>query len=53
MGWKMSYNFMGIDEKTETNLLKLDQNVLTVYSNIPAVYPNKNLVTTRPEIKTD
>ena len=27
----------------------IDQNIHTVYSNIGAVYPNKNHVTTHPE----
>ena len=48
MGWKMVYNFPGIDEKTQRNLLTFDQNVRTVYSNIHAVNPNKNHVTTHP-----
>ena len=40
MGWKMVYNFLGIDEKTERNLLAFDQNIRAVYSNIRAVYLN-------------
>ena len=42
------YNFLGIDEKTKRNQLLFDQNVLTVYSNIHTVYPNKKHVTTHP-----
>ena len=49
VGWKMVYNFLGIDEKTKRNLLTFDQNIYAVYSNIHAVYPNKNHVTTHPE----
>ena len=40
MGWKMVYNFLGIDEKIKRNLLTFDQNVRTVYSNINTVYCN-------------
>ena len=35
------------------NLLTFDQNVDAVYSNIRAVYPNKNHVTTHPETSTN
>ena len=49
MGWKMVYNFLGIYEKTWRNLLIFDQNIGTVYSNIGAVYPNNNHVTTHPD----
>ena len=48
VGWKMVYNFLGRDEKTDRNLLTFDQNIRSVYSNIRAVYPNKNHVTTHP-----
>ena len=48
MGWKMVYNFLGIDEKTSRNLPTFDQNVRTVYSNIRTVYQSKNHVTTHP-----
>ena len=48
VGWKMVYNFLGIDEKTKRNLPTFDQNVRTVYSNIRTVYPSKNHVTTHP-----
>ena len=48
VGWKMVYNFLGIDEKTLRNLPTFDQNVRTVYSNIRTVYPSKNHVTTHP-----
>ena len=51
MGWKMVYNFLGIDEKTERNLPTFDQNVRTVYSNIRTVYPSKNHVTTHPDYR--
>ena len=51
MGWKMVYNSLGIDEKAKRNLLTFDQNIRTVYSNIGAVYPNKNQVTLDPETK--
>ena len=50
MDWKVVYNFLGIDEKTYRNLLTFNQNFRTVYSNIHAVYPNKNYVTTRPGV---
>ena len=46
----MLYNFLGIDEKTQRNLLKFDQNVRTVYSNIRTVYPSKDHVTTYPDL---
>ena len=49
MGWKMVYNFLGIDEKTQRNLRTFDQNIYTVYLNIHAVYPNKNHVTTHAD----
>ena len=49
MGWKMVYNFLGINEKTSRNLPTFDQNVHTVYSNICTVYQSKNHVTTHPE----
>ena len=48
VGWKMVYNFLGIDENTQRNLPTFDQNVRTVYSNIRTVYPSKNHVTTHP-----
>ena len=48
VGWKMVYNFLGIDMKTLRNLPTFDQNVRTVYSNIRTVYPSKNHVTTHP-----
>ena len=48
MGWKMVYNFLGIDKKTKRNLPTFDQTVRTVYSNIRIVYPSKNHVTTHP-----
>ena len=48
MGRKMVYNFLGIDEKTQRNLLTFNQNIHTVYLNIRAVYPNKKHVTTHP-----
>ena len=48
VGWKMVYNFLGIDEKTKRNLLTFDQNIGAVYLNIRSVYPNKNHVTTHP-----
>ena len=50
VGWKMVYNFLGIDEKIKRNLFTFDQNVCTVYSNINTVYPSKNHVTTHPSI---
>ena len=52
VGWKMVYNFLGIDEKTLRNLPTFDQNVRTVYSNIRTVYPSKNHVTTHPVTTT-
>ena len=52
VGWKMVYNFLGIDEKTQRNLPTFDQNVRTVYSNIRTVYPSKNHVTTHPDLLT-
>ena len=51
MGWKMVYNFLGIDEKTQRNLPTFDQNVRIVYSNIRTVYPSKNHVTTHLEFR--
>ena len=48
VGWRMVYNFLGIDEKTKRNLPTFDQNVRTVYSNIRRVYQSKNHVTTHP-----
>ena len=34
VGWKMMYYFLGIDEKTQKNLLTVNQNIRKVYSNI-------------------
>ena len=43
VGWKMMYNFLGIDEKTETFYLhSIRISGRAVYSNIRAVIPNKN-----------
>ena len=52
VGWKMVYNFLGIDEITYRNLPIFDQNVRTLYLNIRTVYPSKNHVTTHPELQT-
>ena len=49
VGWKMVYNFLGIDEKTKRNLTFV-QNICEVYLNIRSVYPNKIHVTTHPVI---
>ena len=48
VGWKIVYNFLGIDEKTLRNLLIFYQNVRTVYSYIRTVYPDKEHVTSHP-----
>ena len=40
VGWKMVYNFLGIDEITSRDLPTFDQNVHTLYSNIRTVYPS-------------
>ena len=34
VGWKMVFNLLGIDEKTQRNLLTFDQNIRTVYLDI-------------------
>ena len=36
----MVYNFLGIDEKTSRNPLTFDTNICAVYSNILLVYLN-------------
>ena len=48
----MVYNFLGLDEKTERNLLTFDQNIRAVNLNIHAVYRNNNHVTTHPDSDT-
>ena len=42
----MVYNFLGIDEKTQRNLLTLDQNIRTVYLNVQRIQAKTMLLPT-------